>query len=190
MILTGNEIEEQVRQERIVIRPFVDDHVGANSVDLRLADELLVYDLGATGILDTNKEPDTIQVHKRPDGAYLLLPNKLYLGRTVEYIHSNHYVPIVEGRSSVGRYGIQVHMTAGVGDVGFRGTITLEITTVHPVLVYPNQRICQVLWLKTEGVKRMYAGRYQGQESPTASRMSWSGYAPKGSKIIKPPNCS
>ena len=104
MVLTGNEIEDQIRQNRILISPFIDDHVGANSVDLRLSDELLVYDLGATGILDTNKDPKTIKVRKREDGSYLLLPNKLYLGRTVETIHSNHYVPIVEGRSSVGRF--------------------------------------------------------------------------------------
>ena len=187
MVLTGNEIEKQISEGKIKIHPFTSDYVGANSVDLRLADDLLVYDLGATGILDTNKEPRTTAVDKGSDGSFLLLPNKLYLGRTVESISSDHYVPIVEGRSSIGRFGIQVHMTAGVCDLGFSGTITLEITSVHPVKIYPNQRICQVLWLKSEGARRMYAGRYQNQKGATPSRMSWSGFLPKPGKI---PNCS
>jgi len=181
MILTGNEIKEQIRLGKIEISPFTSDYVGPNSVDLRLADEMLVYDLGGTGILDTHKECLTLDMGKCPDGSFLLMPNRLYLARTVERIRSDYYVPIVEGRSSLGRYGIQVNMSAGVCDLGFDGTLTLELTVVHPVKIYPNQRICQLLWVKTEGVRSMYAGRYQGQERATSSRMSWD------SNDIKPP---
>ena len=183
-ILTGNEIEKQIDLGNIEISPFERDHVGPNSVDLRLADELLIYQLPSCGYLDTRQDPQTINVDKHSDGSYLLLPNTLYLGRTIETLHSNIYVPIVEGRSSVGRLGIQVHMTAGVGDIGFKGTITLEICTVHPVKIYPNQRICQVLWLETNGMRSLYKGRYQGQVQPTASRMFMPGYLPRP-KILK-----
>ena len=182
MILTGAEIEVQVEEGLIEIKPFLSENVGANSVDLRLADEILYYDFPSTGTLDCRKEPKTKKLKKNVDGSYTLFPNILYLGRTIERLGSSKYVPLVEGRSSIGRLGIQVHMTAGVGDLGFYGTITLEICVVHPIKVYPRSRICQVLWVKSLGEERLYRGRYQGQQEVTPSKMHLLGYPPKGSK--------
>lgn len=101
----------------------------------------------------------------------MLHPGVLYLGSTMEVIGSNSHVPLVEGRSSVGRLGLQVHVTAGVCDVGFLGTITLEMTVVHPLRVYAGERVAQVIWVSTKGDIRLYKGRYQGDSEPVASRM-------------------
>ena len=181
MILTGHEIESQIKFGAITIDPFLPENVGANSVDLRLADELLVYDLN-TGHLDCKIPPKTKPVKKRPDGSYLLRPNILYLGRTVERIGSDKFVPLVEGRSSIGRLGVQVHMTAGVGDLGFLGTITLEIAVIHPIKIYPLDRVAQVLFVESKGKPCFYQGRYQNQTDVTPSRMSLAGFEPRGER--------
>ena len=170
-ILTGREIVRLVEANHISITPFLTENAGPNSIDLRLADDLLVY---TNTILDMRKENPTQKVQKSEGkGGWLLKPNTLYLGRTIEKICSKKYVPLIEGRSSVGRVGIQVHATAGVGDLGFFGTITLEIMVTHPVWVYPEERVAQVLFFTSVGDVKLYAGRYQNQEDATPSRFHW-----------------
>lgn len=178
MILTGPEIVRQIEKGRIEIDPFVPEHVGANSLDLRLGTEVLTYDLTG-GPLNTREEPKTVE-REIPDGGLLMYPGNLYLARTVEVIHSEHFVPLVEGRSSVGRLGVQVHMTAGFGDLGFRGTITLEMTVIHPTIVHAGDRICQVFFETVKGSRKFYKGRYQNQVRPVASKMHLKGYLPSG----------
>ncbi len=119
--------------------------------------------------LDMNRENKTIPL-EIPETGIILLPNILYLGCTVECIGSNSFVPIVEGRSSVGRLGIHVHVTAGFCDLGFKGSITLEIHVIHPVRIYPNVPICQAYFLKPEGAIELYKGRYRDQLGPVPSR--------------------
>ena len=178
-LLTGPEIEILVDESRITIDPFIRSHCGPNSVDLRLAHDLRIYTL-EQGFLDADIDNPTKSVELEEDGTYLLLPGQLYLGRTIERIGSDYYVPIVEGRSSLGRLGCQVHMTAGVGDLGFHGTITLEIAVMHPLRIKPGTRICQALWQTIIGTPRLYKGWYQGQFDATASRAHLEGYLPSG----------
>lgn len=171
MILTGPRIEEECRAGRIVIEPFDALAVGPNSVDLRLAPEIATYKRGTPAKpLDMRRPTDTT-VESFGDEGYLMLPGVLHLARTIEVIGSDHYVPIVEGRSSVGRLGLSVHVTAGFCDTGFHGTITLEMHVIEPLRIYPDVPICQVYFLKPEGQIRLYEGRYQGQRLITASRM-------------------
>jgi len=124
----------------------------------------------ASHVLDMKAKVRTSYHVKIPEDGMILWPGILYLGRTVEVIGSSKFVPIVEGRSSVGRLGIHVHVTAGFCDIGFRGTITLEIHVVHPVRIYPNIPICQAYFLRPEGEIELYKGRYQDQVDPTPSR--------------------
>jgi len=167
MILTGPEIERQVAAERICIDPYDPQNVGPNSVDLRLYGDLRVYE---DEILDMGKDNPTRPIGI-PASGRVLKPGRLYLGRTKERIHSDHYVPMVTGRSSVGRLGLHVHVTAGLCDTGFNGTITLELMATQPIRVYADRRICQVTFSAVVGDIRLYEGRYQGQEDVTASRM-------------------
>jgi dCTP deaminase len=89
-----------------------------------------------------------------------------------------------EGRSSIGRLGINTHITAGFGDVGWgylpdeKGnpvcqfpTWTLEIEVVHPIRVYPDVRIGQVYFMRPEGEITFYKGKYTKQREPQASRL-------------------
>ena len=92
----------------------------------------------------------------------VLEANRLYLGRTVEYTETKNLVPMLEGRSSIGRLGLFVHVTAGFGDVGFKGFWTLEIFCIQPIKIYPNVEICQVYYHTLEGSHENYTnGKYQ-----------------------------
>lgn len=181
-LLTGPEIEYAVDEGLITIDPFVKENVGPNSVDLRLADDIRRYALKSTYIDSRARTPNMRRLATH-NGGYRLTPGKLYLARTVETVGSDHYVPTIEGRSSMGRLGVQVHMTAGIGDMGFHGTFTLEIHVTHPVILYPGQRVAQVLFWTTQGARRLYQGRYQNQVNPVESRGYIEGYTPRDGKI-------
>ena len=174
----------------IDVEPYDESLVGPNSIDLRIGNALLLYkgvvkrfrgDNGSEESpvyaesgpqpLDMKSENPTFGL-KIPEDGLILRPGILYLGRTIETIGSNAFVPIVEGRSSVGRLGIHVHVTAGFCDLGFRGTITLEIHVLHPVRIYPNLPLCQAYFLEPRGAIELYKGRYQNQVEPTASRFA------------------
>jgi dCTP deaminase len=157
MILSGKEIKNKLGKE-IVIEPFDDKLLNPNSYNLRLHNELLVYE---DEILDMKAENRTRKLWI-PDEGFILEPRKLYLGRTVEYTKTDKYVPMLEGRSSIGRLGLFIHVTAGFGDVGFCGYWTLEIFCIQPVKVYPNVQICQIYYHAIEGDYERYSnGKYQ-----------------------------
>jgi dCTP deaminase len=104
-------------------------------------------------------------------GVFFLTPGNLYLGSTIEYTETGTgLVPCIEGRSSVARLGLSVHLTAGFGDAGFEGQWTLEITVVHPLIVFPGMQICQICYSRLEGEPQQYSGKYQGQRGPQPSR--------------------
>ena len=139
MILSGKEIINRQGND-IIIDPFNEKQVNPNSYNLKLHNELVVYD---SNILDMKKN-NTGTKMIIPEEGLLLESNKLYLGRTVEYTETHNLIPMLEGRSSVGRLGLFVHVTAGFGDVGFKGYWTLEIFCVQPIKIYPNIEICQI----------------------------------------------
>jgi dCTP deaminase len=157
MILSGKEIEKKLGTD-ISIEPFDVKQLNPNSYNLRLHEELLVYD---NEILDMKTESNTSSIFI-PKTGLLLEPNKLYLGRTVEYTKTYNYVPMLEGRSSIGRLGMFIHVTAGFGDVGFEGYWTLEIFVIQPLIIYPSIEICQIYYHAIDGEFETYAsGKYQ-----------------------------
>jgi dCTP deaminase len=157
LILSGKEIKKHLGNE-IIIDPYDDKYLNPNSYNLRLHNELLFYD---EDILDMKKPNKTISLIIPEDGL-VLEPGRLYLGRTLEYTRTDKYVPMLEGRSSVGRLGLYIHVTAGFGDVGFSGYWTLEIQCVHPIKIYPGVEICQIYYHTIEGDNEKYcSGKYQ-----------------------------
>lgn len=155
MILTGNQIKWAKEKGYLDISPWDDSRINPNSYNLRLADELMVYTsepypeyYGFCAELDMKKENNTILL-KIPEEGLMIYPGKIYLGRTMEYTETHKFVPMLEGRSSVGRLGISIHATAGFGDIGFCGYWTLEISCVHPVRIYPGVEICQIYYHTT-----------------------------------------
>ncbi len=157
MLLSGEEIRRRMGKD-IHIEPFSESQLNPNSYNLRLHGELLIYDETP---LDMKRQHATRSVIIPEDGL-LLEPQTLYLGRTVEYTRTDKVVPMLEGRSSIGRLGLFVHVTAGFGDVGFAGYWTLEMFCIHPVKIYPNVPICQIYYHTLEGVYKPYdSGKYQ-----------------------------
>lgn len=169
MILTGPEIQRQVELGKIQISPFRPEQVNPASYDLRLGDEFLMY---AAKFLDAEKDNPTVP-GKIVDGGLLLRPGTLYLMHTVEVIGTRDFVTVLDGKSSLARLGIVTHLTAGYGDTGFFGQWTLEVTVVHPVLVYAGMRFCQVRFHTVQGELAQYDGNYANDSrGPVASR-SW-----------------
>ena len=157
MILSGLEIKRHIGKE-ILIDPYDEKFVNPNSYNLRLHNELLVYE---EAVLDM-KKPNKTRSLIIPEEGLLLEPGRLYLGRTVEYTRTDCFVPMLEGRSSIGRLGLFIHVTAGFGDVGFSGYWTLEIHCIQPVKIYPGVEICQIYYHTIEGEYEKYSsGKYQ-----------------------------
>ena len=160
MMLSGKEIEKKLGSE-IIIEPFNKKQLNPNSYNLRLHNELLVYD---EDILDMKKENKTKSI-TIPEEGLVLEPGKLYLGRTIEYTETKNYVPMLEGRSSIGRLGLFIHVTAGFGDVGFKGYWTLEIFCVQPIRIYPSVEVCQIYYHGIDGEYEEYtSGKYQSNK--------------------------
>ena len=167
-MLTGNEIHLQVAAGRSTILPFSLENVGPNSYDVHLSDELAYY---TEAVLDPRKDND-YRVIKIPPEGLVLEPGRVYLGKTVEYTESPYHIPMYEGRSSLGRLGVFSHVSAGFGDIGFRGNWTLELSVVQPVRIYPGMRIGQLYWHNPDGeILIRYDGKYQGQTNATPSRL-------------------
>jgi len=157
MILSGKEIEKQLGNT-IFIDPYNPKQLNPNSYNLRLHNKLLVYDQLE---LDMKKENTAHEVII-PEEGLLLETNRLYLGRTLEFTRTEGLVPMLEGRSSVGRLGMFIHITAGFGDVGFTGYWTLEIFCVQPIRIYPGIEICQIYYHNINGDYENYkSGKYQ-----------------------------
>jgi len=167
MILSGKEILKRIGKE-IIIEPFEETRINPNSYNLSLADELLVYENSSLDM----KTPNPTRKIKIPEEGLLLEPNKLYLGRTNEFTKTDTYVPMLEGRSSTGRLGLFIHVTAGFGDIGFAGYWTLEIFCVQPVRIYPNVEICQIYYHDISGEFDLYrSGKYQNNTGIQPSLM-------------------
>ncbi|MBL7670535.1 MAG: dCTP deaminase [Bdellovibrionaceae bacterium] len=147
MILTDQKILENIEKGFIKIEPFDPSCVGTNSYDVHLGQILGVY---LDSVLDAKKH-NRIETFEIPAEGYILTPDNFYLGITAEYTESHRHVPFLEGKSSVGRLGIDIHATAGKGDVGFCNYWTLEISVKKPVRVYAGMPIGQLIYFEISG---------------------------------------
>lgn len=160
MILSGKEIASRIGSD-IIIDPYDEKKLNPNSYNLSLHDELLVY---KDPQLDMKEDNEVIKI-KIPQDGLVLEPNRLYLGRTIEYTETKTLVPMLEGRSSIGRLGLFIHVTAGFGDVGFSGFWTLEIFCILPVRIYSGVEVCQIYYHTIEGEYECYSsGKYQNNK--------------------------
>jgi dCTP deaminase len=166
MILSGAEIAARLGRD-IKIEPFDRGQLNPNSYNLTLHHELMVYE---EVVLDMAKANRVRRVTVPAEGL-VLSPNQLYLGRTSERTETHNLVPMIEGRSSVGRLGLFVHVTAGFGDVGFCGFWTLEMFAVQPVRIYAGVPICQIFYHEIAGSIVEYDSKYQNNRDIQPSLM-------------------
>jgi dCTP deaminase len=167
MILSGLEIKNRLGKD-IILEPYSESQLNPNSYNLKLHNELLVYE---DNILDMKKPNKAESIIIPPEGL-VLEQNRLYLGRTLEYTKTDKLVPMLEGRSSIGRLGLFVHVTAGFGDVGFSGYWTLEIFCIQPIRIYAGVEICQIYYHTIEGDYKKYdKGKYQNNTGIQTSQL-------------------
>lgn len=174
MILSDAKILEAIDAGWIKIEPYDRACLGSNSYDVHLGKHLAVYE--ATE-LDARAH-NTIRHFEIPEEGIVLQPGTLYLGVTEEYTETFRYVPFLEGKSSVGRLGIDIHATAGKGDVGFCNYWTLEISVTMPVRVYAGMPVGQLIYFLVEGevinpYDRKDSAKYTGRNDRPMESMMW-----------------
>ena len=179
-MLTAERILKKISDGSLVIDPFDEKRLNPNSYNIRLDNKLKVYRSGyvlADGVrvrigpLDMRKENPTKEIII-PENGLKLEPGELYLGTSMEYTETHDLIPCIDGRSSIGRLGLNVHATAGFGDIGFCGKWTLEISCIRPIIIYPYIEIGQIYYFEPDGeIIKSYKGKYQGQDDVVASRM-------------------
>jgi len=152
----------------IIIEPFEEKLLNPNSYNFKLCNELLVYDYEQ--YIDPTKKTKVEKITIPHDGI-VLYPHKLYLGCTYEKMGSKFYVPFISGRSSIGRLGLFVHITAPLGDIGFVGQWTLQLHATVPIKVYPFMKIGQIYFIVPKGEITLYRGKYQGSRGPKFSEI-------------------
>jgi len=177
MILTDAEILAQIDKGTIKIEPFDLSCLGSNSYDVHLGGMLAEY---VDRELDAKKH-NRIEMYPIPDEGIVLLPDKLYLGVTQEYTETHSHVPFLEGKSSVGRLGIDIHATAGKGDIGFCNFWTLEISVKQPVRVYAGMPIGQLIYFAVEGTvinpyNAKLSAKYNERTSAPVESMMWKNF--------------
>jgi dCTP deaminase len=168
MILSGLKIKEEYEKGNIFIENFSEKRLNPNSYNVRLHNELLVYE---DYVLDMKKDNKATTITIPEDGL-ILEPGRIYLGRTVEKTSTKGFVPMIEGRSSIGRLGLYIHVTAGFGDIGFKGYWTLELHCVQPIKIYPNCEVAQVFFHTiTEPYFEYNSGKYQDNAGIQTSQL-------------------
>jgi len=181
MILSGEQIREYIRQGRILIEPFDERLIGPSQVDLRLGSKFRIF--RATNLVDPSdrnsveKNTELVDTKGKP---FVIQPGQLILGVTLEKVAvPNDLVASIEGRSSIARMGVFIHISSGHVNPGSgsRGPIpvTLEILNMNPapVKLYPGMRICQLLFYTMDrAVSKGYdeiGGKYAGKLEPSGS---------------------
>jgi len=174
MILSDTRILEEIEKGTIKVEPYKRDCLGSNSYDVHLGKWLAKY---RDEILDAKKH-NQIEYFEIPDEGFILQPQVFYLGVTQEYTETHAHVPFLEGKSSTGRLGIDIHATAGKGDVGFCGNWTLEISVKQPVRIYKYMPIGQLIYFPVEGdieiaYNKKKDAKYSGQPDKPVESMMW-----------------
>lgn len=180
VILSDSDILKAIESRDIVIEPYRREYLGTNSYDVHLGEWLAVYD---NEVLDA-KAHNTITTFRIPDEGMVLEPAKFYLGVTLEYTESHLHVPFLEGKSSIGRLGIDIHATAGKGDVGFCNHWTLEISVKQPIRVYAGMPVGQLIYFATSSkvdvpYNEKASAKYNTRNDRPVESMMWKNFDDK-----------
>jgi dCTP deaminase len=177
MILSDTEILAEMMMGSVVIKPFNRKFLGSNSYDVHLGDWLAMY---KDEILDARRH-NRVSSFRIPKEGMILVPSKLYLGVTKEYTETHRHVPFLEGKSSIGRLGIDIHATAGKGDIGFCNTWTLEISVRQPVRIYARMPIGQLIYFQVSGevmvpYNKKKSAKYNRRTVKPVESMMWKNF--------------
>ena len=179
MILSDRHIKLALRDEMIGISPYRPERLQPASYDLSLGGEFIhwrsgggssVIDMSSPGGYETNGEK--VETHSH----FIMNPGEFVLACTEEVVMvSDRYVARLEGKSSIARIGLMVHVTAGFVDPGWSGVLTLELVNLRdrPVRLWVGQPIAQVSFYPvSQPVEKPYNGSYVGSKGVVPSRFS------------------
>jgi dCTP deaminase len=169
MIISGNQIINEISNGNISISPFNLFQLNPASYDLTLNEDYISYNIQKLGYLDS-KHKNAFETNKIPDEGLIIYPHDGYLMSTVEIITTNKFLPIINGKSSLGRLFISIHQTAGFGDPGFNGNYTLEVCVKYPVKLYKGMRVAQISFMSILGDITLYNGNYTNSINTIASK--------------------
>lgn len=166
MILTGEQIDKEVKNGNICIEPYDRSMLNPNSYNYRLAN--VIYKV--TDEVVDSKCATSYEKILLPKSGYCLQPGTLYLGSTLERIGSDIYSMQLIGRSSIGRLGLFLQISAPLGHVGTFHCWTLELKVVQPLIVYPRMKIGQISFWRVLGKNNLpYEGKYWKHMGPHIS---------------------
>ena len=184
-ILSDIDIKKYLDEGKIVITPLEDEkQIQPSSVDLRIGNEFKGFRIISKPYIDPRDDTDFESYMSSfsisEDEPFIIHPGEFTLATTHEVVKlPSDIVARVEGRSSMGRLGVTMHVTAGYIDPGFEGKITLEISNIGkmPVALYPGQRVCQIVFeTMTTPSEKPYGhvernSKYMGQLGPQVSKI-------------------
>lgn len=182
MVLSDKTIKQLIRQKKLQIFPFEESHVQPGSYDLRLGNNFRIFKNTGRPFLNV-KEPvkdfmEMVTVEK--DEPMVVHPGGFLLSETTEYFEfPDNLIGRLEGRSSLGRLGIQIHATSAFFEPGFKGTASLNISNLSniPIALYPGMMIAQMVFEELTTVaetpygSKKLGSKYQGQRGATESRL-------------------
>ncbi len=180
MILSDRDIKEALKSGKIYIENLPDDRIQAGWVDLSLGNEFGIFKATSQPYIDIKQHVDyTEKVTVKDDTPFILHPDEFVLGEVKEKIKlPDDVAAYVDGRSSLGRIGLVVHVTSGFVDPGFRGRLVLEMTNVGkmPIAIHPGMKICKLVFFRlTCPAERPYDKRedakYNDQETITSTKI-------------------
>src|SRR5688572_10676701 len=180
-VLSDRDIRAAMQAGRVRIDPYDPACLQPSSVDVHLDADFRVFRNNRYAFIDPRtSQPDLTElVSVESDEPFILHPNELVLGQTLEWVElPDDLVARLEGRSSLGRLGLLIHSTAGYVDPGWKGNLTLELSNVAnlPIALCSGMKIGQISFFKMSSpVERPYGSRelgskYQGQSRPTESQ--------------------
>ncbi len=181
MILSDCDIKKALKSGDIAIKPFNKKYLQPASVDLHLDKHFLVFDTKNNYVIDPKKPMDDIMtsITITENKPFVIHPGEFALGLILEETGvSSEYVGRLEGKSSVGRLGLLIHVTAGFLDPGNSLKMTLELhnTANMPILLYYKMPIAQMAFEKISSpcekpYSKEIGSKYVGDILPKASQM-------------------
>jgi dCTP deaminase len=147
--------------------PFCSERCTTNSYDLELGRRVIRY---TSDVLDPRQAP-AYQLQTMDDDGILMMPGQFLLAETHECFGSDHYVPLIHGKSGTARLGLFVHITADLIDIGWVGNSTLQLFATLPVRIRPGMLIAQVSFWVPCGEIKLYRGKYLNSDGPQPSKI-------------------
>lgn len=163
-MISGLEIQKRMTQANpdIIIDPATNILVNPNSVNLTLNENIGIY---KEEVLDI-KGSNPLEIIDINEEGFKFLKNELYLAKTNEWTETKNLIPMISGRSSLGRNGIHVHSSACMGSIGYKGYWHIAARPVNDIVIKKNMQFCQLYYLTPDGIiDTEYAGSMQNLPS-------------------------